>query len=281
MQRKWFFAGNHCVWYTVSKFPDSCLFNRAKRVMDGRGLTGCRSVAEAAWQSSDTALPIGQVFWQLAGWSLAGRFMCALGSARVWGTACSPHILARAVGIDGCRLTGREVGKCRFINRKRLYLYNLYGDFWILVLFQIPHSNSLRLGVGDFAAGAFADVSTDIDHEDLVGHVDLTFVRLPISWIQIGTCDCRFEKYWISGRFVPKCHDTRCGPCSYARETLQLPSSSRRTQKAVENEQEKNILTMNDCSNLSVKWRTYQDDGNCRCLEWNHLGYAEGYMSSM
>ena len=26
--------------------------------MDGRGLTGCRSVAEAAWQSSDTALPI-------------------------------------------------------------------------------------------------------------------------------------------------------------------------------------------------------------------------------
>ena len=44
------------------KSPDRCLFNRAKRVMDGRGLTGCRSVAEAAWQSSDTALPIGQVF---------------------------------------------------------------------------------------------------------------------------------------------------------------------------------------------------------------------------
>ena len=40
------------------KFPDSCLFNRAKRVMDGRGLTGCRSAADAAWQSSDTALPI-------------------------------------------------------------------------------------------------------------------------------------------------------------------------------------------------------------------------------
>jgi len=44
------------------KSPDRCLFNRAERVMDGRGLTGCRSVAEAAWQSSDTALPIGQVF---------------------------------------------------------------------------------------------------------------------------------------------------------------------------------------------------------------------------
>ena len=44
------------------KSPDRCLFNRAKRVMNGRGLTGCRSAADAAWQSSDTALPIGQVF---------------------------------------------------------------------------------------------------------------------------------------------------------------------------------------------------------------------------
>ena len=26
--------------------------------MNGRGLTGCRSIAETAWQSSDTALPI-------------------------------------------------------------------------------------------------------------------------------------------------------------------------------------------------------------------------------
>ena len=39
------------------KSPNRCLFNRAERVMDGRGLTGCRSAAEAAWQSSDTALP--------------------------------------------------------------------------------------------------------------------------------------------------------------------------------------------------------------------------------
>ena len=39
------------------KSPDRCLFNRAERVMNVRGLTGCRSVAEAAWQSSDTALP--------------------------------------------------------------------------------------------------------------------------------------------------------------------------------------------------------------------------------
>ena len=40
------------------KSPDRCLFNRAKRVMDGRGLTGCRSAADAGWQSSDSALPI-------------------------------------------------------------------------------------------------------------------------------------------------------------------------------------------------------------------------------
>ena len=40
------------------KSPDRCLFNRAKRVMNGRGLTECRSAADASWQSSDTALPI-------------------------------------------------------------------------------------------------------------------------------------------------------------------------------------------------------------------------------
>ena len=45
-------------------------------------------------------------------------------------------------------------------------------------LFQVPYSNSLRLGVGDFAAGAFADVSADIDDEDLVSHVDLAFVHV-------------------------------------------------------------------------------------------------------
>ena len=40
------------------KSPDRCLFNRAKRVMNGRGLTECRSAADAGWQSSDTAQPI-------------------------------------------------------------------------------------------------------------------------------------------------------------------------------------------------------------------------------
>ena len=45
-------------------------------------------------------------------------------------------------------------------------------------LFQIPHSNSLRLGVGDFVAGAFADVAANVDDEDFVGHVDLAFVHV-------------------------------------------------------------------------------------------------------
>lgn len=45
-------------------------------------------------------------------------------------------------------------------------------------LFQIPHTYSLRLGVGDFVAGAFADVAADLDDEDLVGHVDLAFVHV-------------------------------------------------------------------------------------------------------
>ena len=60
--------------WAISKQPSGLLrraargsgINRAKRVMDGRGLTGCRSAADAGWQSSDTALPIGQVFWRLA-----------------------------------------------------------------------------------------------------------------------------------------------------------------------------------------------------------------------
>ena len=41
-----------------------------------------------------------------------------------------------------------------------------------------PHSNSLRLGVGDFAPGAFADVASEVDDEDFIGHVDLAFVHV-------------------------------------------------------------------------------------------------------
>ena len=37
---------------------------------------------------------------------------------------------------------------------------------------------SLRLGVGDFVTGAFADVAADVDDEDFVGHVDLAFVHI-------------------------------------------------------------------------------------------------------
>ena len=71
------------------------------------------------------------------GWSLAGRFICALGSARVWGSACSPYILACAVGIDSCVLSlalkrlrrwlwlsqkGAE-GKCRLYICKKAQQY--------------------------------------------------------------------------------------------------------------------------------------------------------------
>ena len=74
--------------------------------MTGRGLTGCRSVAEAAWQSSDTALPIrASLLTAVLAEVLHGRFICALGSARVLGSACSPYILACAVGIDSCVLS--------------------------------------------------------------------------------------------------------------------------------------------------------------------------------
>ena len=40
------------------KSPDHILFNRAKRVMDGRGLAFCWRAAETECQSSDSALPI-------------------------------------------------------------------------------------------------------------------------------------------------------------------------------------------------------------------------------
>ena len=66
------------------KSPDRCLFNRAKRVMDGRGLTGCRSAADAGWQSSDSALPIrASLLTAVLAEVLPGVCMCAWGSARV------------------------------------------------------------------------------------------------------------------------------------------------------------------------------------------------------
>ena len=46
--------------YKVMRFDWNSKYHRGliERVMDGRGLTGCMSAADAAWQSSDTALPI-------------------------------------------------------------------------------------------------------------------------------------------------------------------------------------------------------------------------------
>ena len=45
-------------------------------------------------------------------------------------------------------------------------------------LFQIPHTNSLRLGISNFVTRTLANVAADIDDEDLVGHVDLAFVHI-------------------------------------------------------------------------------------------------------
>ena len=62
--------------------------------------------------------------------------------------------------------------------------YNhVFNQSWLvktnqLFLFKISNCNSLRLGVGDFIAGAFADVAADVDDEDFVGHVDLAFVHI-------------------------------------------------------------------------------------------------------
>ena len=57
-------------------------------------------------------------------------------------------------------------------------LCRFLGLQFLIFLFQIPHNYSLRLGIGDFAPGAFADVAADVDDEDFVGHVDLAFVHI-------------------------------------------------------------------------------------------------------
>ena len=61
-------------------------------------------------------------------------------------------------------------------DHQKFDVWDVSAGGWLL--FQVPYGNSLRLGVGDFAAGAFADVSADIDDEDLVSHVDLAFVHV-------------------------------------------------------------------------------------------------------
>ena len=61
-------------------------------------------------------------------------------------------------------------------DHQKFDVWDVSAGGWLL--FQVPYSNSLRLGVGDFAAGAFADIAADIDDEDLVGHVDLAFVHV-------------------------------------------------------------------------------------------------------
>ena len=78
-----------------------------------------RSGTETEWQSSDSAGPLGQVFWQLRWLKSCTGFSCAAWAlASLRGSACSPWSLACAVGIDGCLCWLSEKddkGKCRFI----------------------------------------------------------------------------------------------------------------------------------------------------------------------
>ena len=48
----------------------------------------------------------------------------------------------------------------------------------IFLLFQVFHTNSLRLSILNLVTSAFADVAADVDDEDFVGHVDLAFVHV-------------------------------------------------------------------------------------------------------
>ena len=84
-----------------------------------------------------------------------------------WGFALGDPGLAGDDGRVGDDWKGAVVEEDEF--------YRLFNDFW---LFQIPYSDSLRLGIGNLIASALADVTADVDDEDLVGHVDLAFVHV-------------------------------------------------------------------------------------------------------
>ena len=47
-----------------------------------------------------------------------------------------------------------------------------------LYLFQVSYSDSLRFSISNLIASALADVTADIDNEDLVSHVNLAFVHV-------------------------------------------------------------------------------------------------------
>ena len=64
----------------------------------------------------------------------------------------------------------------RTISNTKFQLVTICHQF--ISLFKKSHTYSLRLGVCDFAPGAFADVTADVDDEDFVGHVDLAFVHV-------------------------------------------------------------------------------------------------------
>ena len=52
----------------------------------------------------------------------------------------------------------------------------------------------MRLGAGDFLAGAFADVAADVDDEDFISYVNLVFVHV-VNHDPL--CCCVFRVYDI------------------------------------------------------------------------------------
>ena len=83
--------------------------------MDGRGLTGCRSVAEAARQSSDTALPIRASLLTACPAEVLPGVLFVRWVQREFEDLLAVLIFSPVRWVlKGFRLTEREVGRCRF-----------------------------------------------------------------------------------------------------------------------------------------------------------------------
>ena len=96
------------------KSPDRCLFNRAKRVMSGRGLTECRSAADAGWQSSDTALPIRASLLTACPAEVLPGVLFVSWLQREFEDLLAVLIFSPVGGNKRLPTDRREVGKCRF-----------------------------------------------------------------------------------------------------------------------------------------------------------------------
>ena len=109
------------------KSPDRYLFNRAKRVMDGRGLTGCRSAADAAWQSSDTALPIRASLLTACPAEVLPRVLFVQGFSESLRICWQSSYSRPCEGIEGCLLTAGKRTSADYVLKKVVSLQPLWG----------------------------------------------------------------------------------------------------------------------------------------------------------